>query len=403
MFRKSLPHMGSFDSGITCRNNSGQYLTHLLETSNTGQVSDFVNQIPIEIGRCQVKEKKTKQGIAYLDWEMCYKEDVYVQKKDYVDEVQFIFFMNKGMEWQIGASDHSVCFKKGELCICRDCFQKSAACYEGGYNFLFKSVQIPSKLFFQMIEENFDLLDSSRINQMLKTVMKTGITPYMYRLLREIEDLDFYQGGIASLYLESKISESLNLVWLVILPCLLGFYILAPTIMSLAYRGLTSEMLNTCVSLLRVSSVQMIFIALLQITASILQASGKLKFLIFNLVISAIIKIALTAILVSNFAFNIYGLSISNIIFYLLSSSANLIYLLKLYKLKINFKKLILPLVFIAIMFFPCLIVQSLNINIIFKLLILALIGTVIYIIPVIYFKLFDIKKLKNLKRQVKK
>src|SRR5699024_12790370 len=45
------PHMGSFDSGITCRNNSGQYLTHLLETSNTGQVSDFVNQIPIEIGR----------------------------------------------------------------------------------------------------------------------------------------------------------------------------------------------------------------------------------------------------------------------------------------------------------------------------------------------------------------
>lgn len=207
MFRKSLPHMGSFDSGITCRNNSGQYLTHLLETSNTGQVSDFVNQIPVEIGRCQVKEKKTKQGIAYLDWEMCYKEDVYVQKKDYVDEVQFIFFMNKGMEWQIGASDHSVCFKKGELCICRDCFQKSAACYEGGYNFLFKSVQIPSKLFFQMIEENFDLLDSSRINQMLKTVMKTGITPYMYRLLREIEDLDFYQGGIASLYLESKMTE----------------------------------------------------------------------------------------------------------------------------------------------------------------------------------------------------
>ena len=114
---------------------------------------------------------------------------------------------------------------------------------------------------------------------------------------------------------KSKISESLNLVWLVILPCLLGFYILAPTIMSLAYRGLTSEMLNTCVSLLRVSSVQMIFIALLQITASILQASGKLKFLIFNLVISAIIKIALTAILVSNFALNIYGLAISNIVF----------------------------------------------------------------------------------------
>lgn len=196
-----------------------------------------------------------------------------------------------------------------------------------------------------------------------------------------------------------KISECLNLIWLIILPCLLAFYILAPTIMSLAYSSLSPEMLSSSVSLLRYSSVQMIFIALLQITASILQAGGKIKFLIFNLAISAVIKVALTSIFVSNFYFNIYGLVISNIIFYLLSSSINLIYLLKLYKLKINIKKLVLPLIFIAIMFFPCLIIQNSGINLILKIILLGIVGILFYILPVLFFKVFDIKKLKNAKK----
>lgn len=207
MFSKSLQSVETFDNSITCRNCSSQYLTRLLEDSKTKHVSDFVNQIPIEIGSCQVKEKRTKQGISYLDWEMCYKEDVYVQKRDYVDEIQIIFFMNKGMDWEIGGLNHTVCLEKGEFCLYRDCFQKSMACYEGGYNFLFKSVQIPTHLFFQTIKENFDSSDGDRIHQMLKTVTKAGITPYMYRILQEIEDIHSYCGGIASLYLESKITE----------------------------------------------------------------------------------------------------------------------------------------------------------------------------------------------------
>lgn len=196
-----------------------------------------------------------------------------------------------------------------------------------------------------------------------------------------------------------KISESLNLVWLIILPCLLAFYVLAPTIMQLAYPNLTANLLNTSVELLRFSCVQMIFIALLQITASILQASGKTKFLIFNLLIFAVVKIAITAILVSSVNFNIFGLVISNIIFYSLTSLTNLIYLLKLYKLKINYKKIIFPLIFISLMFIPCLIIQNLSVNLFLKLFLLFLIGIGFYVTPVFYFKLFDVKSIKKLKK----
>ena len=214
-----------------------------------------------------------------------------------------------------------------------------------------------------------------------------------------LPSLTYYSTKNKIYEVKSKISQSLNLVWVIILPCLLAFYVLAPTIMSIAYSSLQEELFLMGVQILRYSLVQMIFIALLQITASILQASGKIKFLIFNLVISAVIKIALTSILVSSAQFNIYGLVISNIAFYLISSVTNLVYLLKLYSLKINLKKLFLPLIFIALMFLPCLIIQSLSINIILKLLILAFLGVILYIFPIIYFKLIDIKTLKTIKK----
>ena len=50
-------------------------------------------------------------------------------------------------------------------------------------------------------------------------------------------------------------------------------------------------------------------------------------------------------------------------------------------------------------MFLPCLIIQSLSINIILKLLILAFLGVILYIFPIIYFKLIDIKTLKTIKK----
>ena len=53
-----------------------------------------------------------------------------------------------------------------------------------------------------------------------------------------------------------KISDCLNFIWLFILPCILAFYVLAPTILSFAYSNLNEELFSISVKLLRFSSFQ---------------------------------------------------------------------------------------------------------------------------------------------------
>ena len=197
---------------------------------------------------------------------------------------------------------------------------------------------------------------------------------------------------------KEKISDCLNFIWLFILPCILAFYVLAPLILGFAYRNLNGSMFNISVNLLKLSSFQMLFVALLQITASVLQAKGKTSLLIFNLLVCSVIKISLTAIFVSTEFFNIFGLALSNLVFYFLSCMWNLIYLVKEYKLKINLKKIILPLFLILLTYFICEIVDNLNVNLMIKLSLFSFFGLIIYIIPIFYFKLiiFNKKKVKN-------
>ncbi len=195
-----------------------------------------------------------------------------------------------------------------------------------------------------------------------------------------------------------KISDCLNFIWLFILPCILAFYVLAPTILSFAYSNLNEELFSISVKLLRFSSFQMLFVALLQITASVLQARSKISFLIFNLFICAVIKIALTVIFVSTEQFNIFGLALSNLVFYFLSGVWNLFFLMKIYKIKINFKKIIFPLIFILFTYLICGIVDNLNVNLFVKISLYSLSGIVLYIFPIIYFKLLNLEKIKNKK-----
>ena len=194
---------------------------------------------------------------------------------------------------------------------------------------------------------------------------------------------------------KKKINDCLNLVWLIILPCILAFIVLAPVIMQIAYPNLSPEMQKISVQLLQFSSIQMLFVSLLQITSSILQASKKSKFLIGNLVVSASIKIAITAIFVSTIKFNIFGLVISNITFYFLASISNLIYVAKIYHLKLNFKNFFVPIALILIMSIPCLIVENLGINFVLKIPLLGVLGIILYIIPIIYLKIFNINSVK--------
>lgn len=193
------------------RKNPGQFLTDLMEQTENGSFTKFSNQIPAEIGFCHVQEKKTQQGVIYTDWEMHYQEDVYVRKRGQknTDDLQLIFFLNRGMEWKMVEADQVISMEKGELCIYRDQSYATAACYKGGCEFLFKSVQMPMRFVERMLEECFESKEKRMVEEMFQSVVKTGITPYMYRLLQEVADGKAYRGGIGALYMESKTLEVL--------------------------------------------------------------------------------------------------------------------------------------------------------------------------------------------------
>jgi len=193
-----------------------------------------------------------------------------------------------------------------------------------------------------------------------------------------------------------KVKESIGLVWMLILPFVLAFFILAPTIMDVAYSSLPSELKTTSITLLQCSSFQMLFIALLQVSSGVLQAFKRTKFLILNLFVCAVIKISLTALLVSTTIFNIYGLVISNIMFYLLASIFNLAYLKHEFKIKLEYKKIVIPLILISFLFLPCAIIQKLSINLFLKLFILSVLGIILYIFPIIYFKILKLNAFKT-------
>lgn len=187
----------------------GQYISRLLEQSENGYANDIFNKIPEEIGKCRVEEKKTGSGASCLDWSMYWQQDVKVEKKYHTSDefIQFIFFMNCGLDWETGSSGNTVRVEKGEVCIYWDRMEPSTGFYNKNREFIFKSMQIPASYFYRLTDELFDIRERKAAERMLASVTKTAITPYMYRILAEMEDTGRYRGGVGALYLESKVLE----------------------------------------------------------------------------------------------------------------------------------------------------------------------------------------------------
>lgn len=191
------------------RQDPGEYISRLLRQSDNGSVGEIFETIPLEIGRCRVEEKKTRMGVSCLDWEMRWEQDMKVEKNYHAvsDFIQFIFFLNSSLDWEIGDSGKSVSMEKGEACIYWDRSQPTTGYYEKYREFEFKSLQIPVPYFFSMMEGVFSLNERKTVDHMLQSVTKIKITSYIYRLLKEIEDTGRYLGGVGTLYLESKVLE----------------------------------------------------------------------------------------------------------------------------------------------------------------------------------------------------
>ena len=187
---------------------------------------------------------------------------------------------------------------------------------------------------------------------------------------------------------KQKCKNAFKYTWIICLPCALVFMFLSKDIILFLYKnGLNNTLfdeLKVAVDLLKISSINIIYASILNITTSILQSINQSFVPVKNLGIAAIVKLAITILLVSNAKFNIYGLVISDIICFSLALILNLSYLKKIIDIKFNFKNFVLkPVVACSVMLieiYPIKIMFSAFITNRILLIIMAAIGLMIYV-----------------------
>ncbi len=118
----------------------------------------------------------------------------------------------------------------------------------------------------------------------------------------------------------------LKITILIGMPASVGMFCLAEQILSMLYRTLTPEELALGTELLRTMSVAVMMLALVQSMTGILQGMGKQMVPVINLFFGAIIKVAVSLILLGIPQINIVGASIGTIACYTFAAIMNIIY-----------------------------------------------------------------------------
>lgn len=137
---------------------------------------------------------------------------------------------------------------------------------------------------------------------------------------------------------KDKINQSLRLVLFFSVPCALGMMTISHNILYLFYPKLTPAMHDVAVVLLLISAFNVVYLGLLQITSSILQALGHVYIPIFSTGVGCLFKIALTLILVPNPNINIYGSAIAGVFSYLVPCVINIFALRRDAKINVGAK-----------------------------------------------------------------
>ncbi len=162
---------------------------------------------------------------------------------------------------------------------------------------------------------------------------------------------------ISKLQYENKFVEvsqksctAFTLVLLIAIPCVIIFYFFSYDIITFLFRnGLKIGSINefeVASKLLSIGSFSILFIAIVQISTTILQAINLSKIPIISLFIGCSIKIILTIVLVLIPNVNIYGAIISSLVCYLICSIINVGVLLKKVKIKLSYRyDIILPII----------------------------------------------------------
>ncbi len=141
-----------------------------------------------------------------------------------------------------------------------------------------------------------------------------------------------------------KVSYSLLISILLILPCAIGYIVLAEPIYQILYPNA-----RLGYDLLQISAVALIFIALNQTISGSLQGLGKIYAPATGLLMGCIAKFILNVILIRQPAINIYGAPISSVVCQVISFSYGFTVLSRQISVKITFKKYVLKPILAAV------------------------------------------------------
>lgn len=196
---------------ITDRN---RFMNQFLEKVTSENVCEAAEDIPGEIGEVLLAKKQFQKGVIYLDWSMSFTDRLDVKRKGTFgrDEIQMIFNINHDIEWRIEDRNQTVRMKKGEVCIYRNLDETTSMCYPAQRTFLFKSLQIPTAYFRELLLLYFPGNQIEQLEQLfLHQFTKTKITPAMHQILHDISQAERF-GEFKALYLEGKMIELLSVV-----------------------------------------------------------------------------------------------------------------------------------------------------------------------------------------------
>ncbi len=198
--------------------------------------------------------------------------------------------------------------------------------------------------------------------------------------------------------IEKEVNTIFKTVLLFILPCCVGIYILARPIVLLIFPTLNEEFLNIAVNLLRLSVFEMFFLSFVTISNSLLQSLSKIKLPAINLGIGIGVKLVLSVVLISNNAFNIYGLVFASMLGYAVTSFINVSYIKKYTKFHLKIIEILAP-IFSSSIMVALILVNDYLFNItssILGLFTVVLLSIFIYFLCLYLLKQFSFKEVKK-------
>ena len=169
-----------------------------------------VMAMPGEIGKGQIAQVITKQGVVLSEWEMKYNTDVSVEGMSSEEYIQFLFCLNDSVSWTVEGVKDELNLKAGEACAYRGRGEKEHLCYYGDKDYSFKCLRFPAAYLKGLLDDYFGLdMRTSYEEKLWNDISKIRISPHMQHIFSELKEFSRYTGGLGNLFLDSKIHELL--------------------------------------------------------------------------------------------------------------------------------------------------------------------------------------------------